>query len=112
MRNAHVSTFLTLRCINSVKTHQMVMVLWPLFECVNLFLTELLLFSLNLSHIVSQDLDPIGLRFKGLYFGSYQDLACTLLIFSLQMKPSHKEVQQVFTKKILIPRLSVKFKGG
>ena len=56
MKNAHAST---LRCNDSVTTHQMIMVLRPfsstsdvLLECLNRFSIELFLFSPNLSQMV------------------------------------------------------------
>ena len=54
-------------------------------NCVNLFLIELLVFSPNSSYIVAHGLSPLRLRFCALYFGSYQELACPTLTFSLRM---------------------------
>ena len=53
--------------------------------CGSWYLIELLQFLPNLNHMVSHGLNPLGLRFNGPYFKSYQELASSASIFSLQM---------------------------
>ena len=53
----------------------------------------------NLSHIISRGLRAVGLRFRGLYFGSYQDLACLIWIFWLQMWYSFRQTTITFSKE-------------
>ena len=53
--------------------------------CVSWFLIELFQFLPNLNHMISHGLNPLGLRFNGLYFKSYLELACPTLIFSLKV---------------------------
>ena len=84
-----------------------------LSDCVSLLLIELP----NLNHIALDGLNPLSLRFDGLYFRSYQKLARPTFIVSLQIlysffqmqkQLSHRGVQQIF-RKVFGSRTIVRF---
>ena len=56
---------------------------------------ELLVFSPNLSYIVAHGPSSLGLKICALYFGSYQELACSTLTFSLLMYQEHFKGNEV-----------------